>query len=931
MRMRTLAPPLLIAGTAWLLVSIVPPEPTGIFSERPPFADFVEPDFPFIITTVDARHLAPAFPRENLAVRGIAIQLGNDAYTCFDPDLLRMSLGWHGAFVEMGTMAQVSYHEAGNKQNTIPRALGRPVFGTGRYPGWTDAALRFDDPRPPGPDPDALGRGPLPVEQGRWNGLYVAGDRVVLSYTVRGTDVQEQPGSVKMGEEVGITRAFRTSEVTARPLTLVLADVGEGTASEVTGRTAAIAQGDVVTAVGVVGAPEGARLWTVEDRYLALSLPDGMPPAQFHLVIWRGPKAQRGRFEQMLEQPVEMADPARGGPGRWTKTVTTSGMIAPATEAFVVDELTLPIPNPWQRNVRPAGVDFFEDGRAALVTFEGDVWIVSGIDEGLGRLKWRRFASGLYESLSLAIVDGAIYTHSRSGIMRLRDLNGDGEADLYENVSDLPIQSGETREYPLDMAPKPGGGFYVSQGAALDNGPKTAPAIARGFRAGSRHSGSVLEVAPDGRSIRTVATGFREPYLGVHPQTGALTASDQQGNAVPSSPIYVVEENGYYGVPATAHREAVPEIKKPLVWMPHEVDPSSAGQLWVTSDRMGPLSGALVHLSYGRPGPFRVYPDSARGEPQGAAIAITETYPAPVLKGAVNPKDGQLYLSGFQIYGSQAEQVGGFTRLRYTGRPSTLPTDVRAGEEGILVRFGIELDSAAATDPASYAVRRWDYRRTEAYGSGHFKPGGEPGQETVPVRAAFRSEDGKAVLLVTAEMHEAMQMAVGYDLQSTSGMDVRDTLYLTVNAVAPLGREDLRGEGFGDVDWTAVREEALASAEEETPEEAALAAPASVEAGEMLYRQIGCIACHSVDGTTAGKLGPSFKGLFGSTRAFADGTERRADAAYIEQSIWEPASQIVAGYDEGMPAYLGILDEADIASLTLFIRSLSDESDEVHY
>ena len=845
-----------------------------------------------------------------------------------------MALGWHGGFVEMATMAQVSYHEAGNKKNGIPRALGAPIFGTGLYPGWTGAALSFDDPRPLGPDPDAPGRGPLPPEMGRWNGLYLSGDDVVLSYTVRGTDVLERPGSIEVGEEVGITRAFRTLGATATPLTLVAAEVPGGTASRVTDYAATIMQGETVTAVGFVGAPTDVRLWTVDNRYITLMLPEDLPPSEFHLVIWRGPEEELRHFEQMLKQPVEAVGLERDRSNRWPEEVRTSGTVAPETDAFVVDRLTLPIPNPWRRNVRPSAVDFFDDGRAAVVTFEGDVWIVSGIDAGLRRLRWRRFASGFYEPLSIQVVEGDVYVQSRSGITRLHDRDGDGEADHYENFSDLPIQSGETREYALDMVKKPGGGFYVSQGGALDNGPKTAPAIMRGFRAGSRHSGSVLEVSPDGRSIRYVATGFREPYLGIHPQTGLLTASDQQGNFVPSSPIYVVEEGGYYGVPATAHLDVptdeLPENKAPLVWMPHEVDPSSAGQVWVESEQMGPLNGALVHLSYGRPGPFRLFIDTtrgtARGVPQGAAVAIGARHPVPVQKGAVNPQDGQLYLAGFQIYGSRAEAVGGLTRLRYTGRPSPLPTDVRAGRQGVLLRFDVGLDSALATDPSRYHVRRWDYRRTEAYGSGHFKPtNGEPGQERVPVVAAYRSGDGEAVLLVVPEMREAMQMEVGYDLRSRAGMAVRDTVYLTLNAVAPL---DLFAEGFGPTDWERAQAEAIASADvapKEQAPETAVAAVASVERGRELYQQIGCVACHSTDGTTEGKLGPTFKGLHGATRTFADGTTALADEAYLKRSIWEPSSQIVAGYDEGMPAYVGILDEADVASITRFIASLSDE------
>jgi len=224
------------------------------------FADFVEPGFPFITTTVDARELGPGFSENNVATRGLVLQLGNEAYAAFDPDLLRMAVGWRGEFLELTTMAQISYREPLNKNNQIPRVLGRPIFTNGLYPGWMGEAVDFRDPRPPGPNPADPGRGPIAEELGRWNGVYVVGDRAVLSYTVLGTEIREQPGSVAVEGEVGIVRAFRLGRV-ARPLTLVAAEVRDGQRAVVEGNTGAwvYSAGDTVTAVGVGGGRGAAR------------------------------------------------------------------------------------------------------------------------------------------------------------------------------------------------------------------------------------------------------------------------------------------------------------------------------------------------------------------------------------------------------------------------------------------------------------------------------------------------------------------------------------------------------------------------------------------------------------------------------------------------------------------------------------------------
>src|SRR5690606_27014438 len=101
-------------------------------------------------------------------------------------------------------------------------------------------------------------------------------------------------------------------------------------------------------------------------------------------------------------------------------------------EPYVVDTLTLPMKNPYRAWMRVGGFDFLPDGRAALSTWSGDVWICSGIDEKLEKLTWRRYASGLFHALGLAVVDGKIYTLGRDQITRLHDLNDDGEADYYE-------------------------------------------------------------------------------------------------------------------------------------------------------------------------------------------------------------------------------------------------------------------------------------------------------------------------------------------------------------------------------------------------------------------------------------------------------------------------------------------------------------------
>jgi cytochrome c oxidase subunit 2 len=72
-------------------------------------------------------------------------------------------------------------------------------------------------------------------------------------------------------------------------------------------------------------------------------------------------------------------------------------------------------------------------------------------------------------------------------------------------------------------------------------------------------------------------------------------------------------------------------------------------------------------------------------------------------------------------------------------------------------------------------------------------------------------------------------------------------------------------------------------------------------------------------------VGPTFLGLYGRQRDFASGEPEIADEIYIKESILKPQARIVRGYEHSevsMPTYEGIVSDAQIRSLTLFIKSL---------
>ncbi|MBA4058612.1 MAG: hypothetical protein C0490_28105, partial [Marivirga sp.] len=87
------------------------------------------------------------------------------------------------------------------------------------------------------------------------------------------------------------------------------------------------------------------------------------------------------------------------------------------------------IPNPEGILLEVGGVATLPDGRIALSTRRGDVWIVENpYMENGSSPQFKLFASGLHEALGLAYHDGSLYAAQRGELTKLIDKNGDDKA-----------------------------------------------------------------------------------------------------------------------------------------------------------------------------------------------------------------------------------------------------------------------------------------------------------------------------------------------------------------------------------------------------------------------------------------------------------------------------------------------------------------------
>ncbi|MEI8088044.1 MAG: DUF6797 domain-containing protein [Opitutaceae bacterium] len=840
---------------------------------------------------LDARKAGASFPNDNLTPRGIVLNLGYNCWVCFDPDLLRVAAVWQGRGVTDKALAVGSYQDPTRKppagQKTLSEPDGKLWSANGIYPGWqTSDGISLTDPRQPAPSPEEVGRGPIAETQGRFEAIRLVGKGVVLEYTVGGVGVRES-WNAKLGPGgLVIARTF---------------DVAPSRSAQwlVLGKKApeiSFFLKNDAKAANVADLADTNATWHVQVRAHAET-------ARFTVYLAADDNALATETGALLDAQSFSAVPMT----RWSHDVVTHVKLSTAPEAYVVDSVKLPVNNPWQRRVRPADIQFLPDGTGVVVTIDGDVWLARGLNDATQAVHWRRFASGLHEPMSVAIRDGQIYVFDRNGIWRLRDTNGDGEADVHELFSNAFAQTADLREFPSTLRLAPHGEFVIAKGG------QQATTL-------GKHNGSVLRISADGRSATVLGYGFRQPNIGVNLRTGLVTASDQQGQYIPSTPLHIVRDGQFYGFLADfLPKEKYPApIAEPLTWLPHPVNASALSQVWLFDAKLGPLNDAMVHIGFNRPELFVVRFNERTARPQAAVISVTRAFDFTPLNGAVNPADGQLYLAGFQVigWGNVNDALAGIGRIRFTGAPVTLPREVYAMDQGVLLRFDVALDPARAKDPASYSIQTWDYQRTYKYGSPQYKADGTPGQDAWPASAAYLSEDGRSVFVAVPGMKPVMQLRVGWSLATPAGVTFAENAYTTPYTLAHFVPKE---EGFGEISVDLTPRAAVAAAQELI----------SADEGKRLAQLFGCFACHAAaEDKGLEKSGPTWRGLFGRRRpVFVAGKaiDITVDEAYVRESILQPTAKIAAGFEKGeyaMPSYAGVLSEAQVDSLILFIKTL---------
>lgn len=469
------------------------------------------------------------------------------------------------------------------------------------------------------------------------------------------------------------------------------------------------------------------------------------------------------------------------------------------------------IPNPPGIDPQVGALGTLADGKIAVAFHRGEVMFFDPAAQ-----TWSLFASGLQEPLGMLVEpDGSLLVMQRAELTRLTDTDKDGRADVYETLFDGFGMSGNYHEFNYGPVRDKDGSLFIALGLASQGAPMRKEirgefmkiGLSRdkmtdgtdwntyGKLAGRMYSrvpyrGWVLKLTPDGRSATPWACGFRSPNGIGFDAAGRLLVTDNQGDWRPTSPLYEIQKDGFYGNPMSLVwrkdwdgrdplKVPVEELDalqiKPSAWFAQGELANSPTQPVVIPEGAFPEAFNRQTLigEMNQPNLVRVLDDEVNGKFQPGLI--------PFLKGPdlgignnrlAFGKDGSLYVGKTAL--SWAGSYG-IKRIKWNGKSFFSVDALKATPTGFHLKLSEPADPASLRD---LTAKRHTYKYSAAYGSPKID------ESEIPVQASL-SADGKILTLDLGPLKEKYLHLLDLEkLRSATGANLLgDKVWYQVNQV----------------------------------------------------------------------------------------------------------------------------------------------------
>ncbi|MFV2069050.1 MAG: hypothetical protein ACC645_18950 [Pirellulales bacterium] len=453
--------------------------------------------------------------------------------------------------------------------------------------------------------------------------------------------------------------------------------------------------------------------------------------------------------------------------------------------------LTLPIPQDMVLEV--SGLERTDDGNLVVCTRWGDIYrIENAFETPPWRAEFKLFASGLHQPLGLAKRNGWLYVTQRCEVTRIKDLDGDGQADLFETVADGWGLTGDMHEYAFGSKFDRQGNLWV---VLCLTGATTSDSLFRGW---------VLRITPDGQVLPT-CSGIRSPGGIGMDCDGEMFVTDNQGvwngtnglkHAKPGAFLGSPPSHKWYSVtdaigprPAEPkdggrmHIEAkrIPQLLPPAVLFPYvKVGQSASGIVCdSTGGTFGPFAGQIFVSDQTLSNIARVTLEKVKGRYQGACYPFRDGFASGNLA-MLMTDDGSLFVSGTDRgWVARGGKEFALQRLVWTGVTPFEVHEMRARQNGFVLTFTKPVDPATVRELSSYTISTYTYIYRQAYGSP------EVDGTTPVIRHVTVADDNRSARLVVdglqeGHVHELHMPGV----RSATGEPLlHDVAYYTMNQI----------------------------------------------------------------------------------------------------------------------------------------------------
>jgi hypothetical protein len=442
--------------------------------------------------------------------------------------------------------------------------------------------------------------------------------------------------------------------------------------------------------------------------------------------------------------------------------------------------------------IEPGGFEFLSDGKLAIGTRRGEIWLLANPLADPKEAKFSRYAHSLHEVLGLAAKDGWLYASERGDLVRLKDTKGTGRADLFEVVNDGWEINGDYHEYAFCSRFDKHGDLWI------------VLCLTGSFTSDSKFRGWCVRVTPDGKLVPT-CSGVRSPGgIGMNAE-GDVFFSENQGPWNGPCGLKHLVPGGFMGHPASFRwyslaKELGPAPEEPKSGSRIAIEAKRIPQLVPTAvqfpyGKMGQsASGIECDLSGGKFGPFdkqlfvgdqthstvmRVYLEKVNGRYQGACFPFRQGFGCGIVPLRFAP-DGSLFAGGTNRgWGSRGNKPFSLERLVWTGKTPFEIHEMHAKPDGFELTLTHPVDPKTAGDAKSYSMKTFTYIYQATYGSPEVDET-KPTIDRVDVAA-----DGKSVRLYVSKLMEGhIHELTAQGIRSVSGLPLlHKEAYYTLNYI----------------------------------------------------------------------------------------------------------------------------------------------------